>query len=362
MNDVFIDTDNKFFIYNDILYDSNNINIILECIKKNIPICLYSSNRSSKTTYLNSFRNNNTYTQLCNIHNNIYRSNYFINKEIIGIPYYDYDIQYEKHIEKLTHIFSQASLNKDKHYILCIDNIHLFSIQVHILLRMMLDKYFFKQENCNPNISIICSLNNISKIPDTLKNRLCIISIEQFNEKQKYNYIQHYSKIHNIKMDNNVISELSSISQHILPTYLYQFRLFNKNSSVNYNQYKKIILDNNSKQLIIDILNNLESKNIMNDTNVTDILDSIELFYNKYNNINDFIYKFITIIKTIPFDNFKILKIDSKNKIFETILLLEKYVVYENGLMSNFIPIVVLNKLNNIISDERKLQIQNEVL
>ncbi len=175
-----------------------------------------------------------------------------------------------------------CSLIPDKKKFIVIDDIDYINEQSQQAFRNIIDKY-------SHNIHFICSCTNIQKVIESLQSRLIILKMRKIDNNILNTILNKITQNEKISMDENskqLLINLSNNSIRIMINYLEKFKLLNIHidyelvntlcTDIHFNifdQYLQFIKDNNLLSAI-NLLLNLFDKGY----SVMDILDSFFLY------------------------------------------------------------------------------------
>lgn len=266
-------------ILDDLYLNINTINLLKNLIKiNNLNILFMSNTGTCKTTLINILLKK-YYLNDKNINENVL---YINSLKDNGISYYRNDVK----------TFCQTRstiINKKK--MLIIDDLDTMNEQIQQIIRYYIDNY-------SNNINILSSCNNIQKIIDPIQSRLNIIKLDNININNMNNIFIKISKKECLNFDEetkNFLIDISNYSISTLINYIEKIKLCDSGTSlklcknictnISYNIFEKYFFECKNNNLINSI-NIITSLNLTG-YSVIDILDSMYLFVNTTNILND---------------------------------------------------------------------------
>lgn len=244
---------------------------------------------------------------------------YINNLKEQGISYYRTELK----------TFCQTpSTIKGKKKILVLDDIDLISEQSQQVFRNCIDKYL-------NNIHIIASCINIQKVIDSILSRLTVFKMKKITETDLSIIANHVITNENIKIDNDALQYLYSISNHSIRIML------------NYLEKFKLVSEPITMKLAIDLCTNISFNDFDNytklckrDNNLYKAIDFIYKLYDKGYSVMDILDNYFEYIK-----HSKYITEDEKYKI---IPLICKYITLFHNLHEDEIELIYFT--NHLIS------------
>lgn len=320
--------DKSCFIHNGIIYDTVQVYTLISCFLKNIPVGMYSNQKTSKTTLLYSlFNKSNTVIDVmnelmnCNLNSEyIYKENIeqYINrgssKNLQCIHYTDTECSIDDHILKFQNIFTKSILNRKTKYVLCIDNITLYNIKLQHFIHTMLDKYVYN--NTSSNIFVIVCYNNKIDVIDSLQFRLFNFHISSIDKRAKMFYIQNclneFINMYNIQISTKTTTDITKKLQCMDLNdinkifYINRCMISYKTSStiqLTEENVKELFTTDNIQQLLIHFFHSIDGFIQQKTVNLKNILEQLNYIRLIYYDVYDFLTIISDFLINYDFDN-----------------------------------------------------------
>ena len=298
---------------------NNDIKVLLKTLIEidNLNILLVGDVGFGKTTLINALLNE-------------YYKNDVDNQNVLYInSLKDQGIQYYRNEVKT---FSQTYSNIKKKKCIVLDDIDIINDQSQQVFRNCIDKY-------KNNVNFICSCTNIQKVLDSIQSRIIIIKINAITKQNIKNYMENVVEKEKIILDNdakNLIINISNNSIRILINYLEKMKILNL--EINYEIAKKLcsnISINDFESYTTLILNN-------------NINGAVKIFYSLYDNgysVIDILDNYFLFIKFNHIISDELIK-------YKIIKLLCKYITIFHNLHEDEIELALFsNNLHDILKN-----------